>query len=61
MRSSDRTDRPPLPRDGERGVALILVLVIAVAGLGYYIYQERQNDGTLSIEVGKDGVKIEKD
>ena len=41
--------------------AIILILVIAVAGLGYYIWRENQNDGRLSIEVGKDGVKIDAD
>lgn len=40
---------------------LIVLLVVVVAGLGYYIYQERQNDNSLSIKVGKDGVKIEAD
>ena len=40
---------------------IIIVLVVAVAGLGYYIYHERQNDNRLSIEVGKDGVRIDAD
>ena len=38
-----------------------LVLTVVVAGLGYYLYQERQKDGTLSIEIGKDGVSVKKE
>lgn len=40
---------------------IIVLLVVVVAGLGYYLYQERQKDGTLSIEIGKDGVSVTKD
>lgn len=40
---------------------IILVLIAAVAGLGYYIWQEQQDDGSLSIKVGSDGVSIKKD
>ena len=39
----------------------ILLLIVIIGGLGYYIYQENQNDNSLSIKVGKDGVKIEAD
>ena len=40
---------------------IILILIAAVAGLGYYIYQDQQDDGSVSIKVGKDGISIKTD
>lgn len=38
---------------------LIAILLVAVAGLGYYIWQDQQEE-TLSISVGSGGVSVEK-
>ena len=39
---------------------LIAILVVAVGGLGYYIWQDSQED-SVSITIGTSGVSIEKD
>lgn len=39
---------------------LIAILVVAVAGLGYFIWQDQQED-SVSITIGTGGVSIEKD
>lgn len=38
---------------------LIVVLVCGVAVLGYQLYQERQNDGTVELKVQENGIKLE--
>jgi hypothetical protein len=39
---------------------VIVVLVAAVCVLGYLYYQQRQREGSVHIEVGKDGLTIQK-
>ena len=39
---------------------IIGALVVVVAGLGYYVYQEKQQEHSVQLKLGKDGVAIEK-
>lgn len=41
-------------------VAMIAILAIAVTFLGYQYYQERQNTSRVEIQIGEDGISIEK-
>ena len=40
---------------------IIVVLVIACGGLGYYVYDSQQNRNTVSIQVGNSTLKIKAD
>jgi outer membrane lipoprotein SlyB len=40
--------------------ALVGVLIVAGGVLGYELYAQRQKTDTLEINVGKDGLKIQK-
>ncbi len=42
------------------GLYLVIgALVVAVLGLSYYFYQERQKTSSIEINVGKSGVSVE--
>ena len=38
---------------------LILLLVVGVVVLGYFLYQEEQQESGVQIDVGKDGISVE--
>jgi predicted negative regulator of RcsB-dependent stress response len=40
--------------------AVIVVLVVVVGVLGYLYYQQRQREGSVQIDVGKNGLTIQK-
>jgi hypothetical protein len=40
--------------------AIIFVLILAGGVLGYMVYQDRQQTGRLEIDVGKNGLSIQK-
>jgi hypothetical protein len=40
--------------------ALISLLIVAGGVMGYMLYQDRQQTGRLEIDVGKNGLSIEK-
>jgi len=39
---------------------VIVVLVVAVGVLGYMYYQQRQREGSVQVDVGKNGLTIQK-
>jgi hypothetical protein len=40
--------------------AVIVVLIVAVGVLGYLYYEQRQREGSIQVDVGKNGLTIQK-
>lgn len=38
---------------------IIGALIVVAAGLSYYIYQQKQNESTIQLKIGDQGVKIQ--
>ncbi|MCO6186980.1 hypothetical protein [Rhizobium sp. L1K21] len=39
---------------------IVGALVVVIAGMGYYIYDQQKDDGTVSLKIGEGGVSVEK-
>lgn len=46
-------------KDLDRIKALLVILIIAVTGLGYYAYKTSQTDPDIKIEISEDGISID--